>query len=220
MGMAVQDSLHLKSLLQDIQLSLLAKPFELTVSTDSSSSKALASKLGLSKKSRHVRLRYLFKPDRIADGQLQLCKIPSDKNPATLLTKHLPASTLHKLLPKLGVRTRAADSKDLLSVVNLEMSASPSKEQRSFFIGMMAKQLATTQLVASSVVSRPLLSTSLAQPHEAVPILQSSQRTFSMSSLSWYLFFVVALPCTANSVFYNVVTSRCMAYSFQQCLFL
>ena len=46
MGMAVQDSLHLKSFLQEMQLSQLAKPFELTVYTDSSSGKALASKLG------------------------------------------------------------------------------------------------------------------------------------------------------------------------------
>ena len=47
MGMAVQDSLHLQSLLQEMHLSQLAKPFELTVCTDSSSGKALASKLGL-----------------------------------------------------------------------------------------------------------------------------------------------------------------------------
>ena len=50
MGMATQDALHLKSFLQEMQLSQLAKPFELTVYTDSSSGKALASKLGLSKK--------------------------------------------------------------------------------------------------------------------------------------------------------------------------
>ena len=52
LGMAVQDSLYLKSLLQEMQLSQLAKPFELTVSTDSSSGKALASKLGLTRKSK------------------------------------------------------------------------------------------------------------------------------------------------------------------------
>ena len=39
MGMAVQDGLYLKSLLQDMHLSQLAKPFELTVSTDGSSGK-------------------------------------------------------------------------------------------------------------------------------------------------------------------------------------
>ena len=110
MGMAVQDSLYLKSLLQDLHLSQMEKPFELTVSTDSSSGKVLASKLGITKKSKHVQLSYLFKHDLIVHGQLQLRKIQAGKNPATMLTKHLSASRLHKLLPTLGVTTRAADS--------------------------------------------------------------------------------------------------------------
>ena len=106
MGMAIQDALHLQSLLQEMKLQQLAKPFELTVYTDSSSGKALASKLGLTKKSKHVQLRFLFMQDLVASGQLKLSKIPSEKNPADILTKYLPASTLHKLLPKLGVVTR------------------------------------------------------------------------------------------------------------------
>ena len=161
MEMAVQDSLHLKSLLQEMQLSQLAKPFELTVYTDSSSGKALASKLGLSKRSRHVQLRCLFRKGLLANGQLQLSKIPTGKNPAVMLTRHLSASNLHKLLPKLGVTTRAADSEALRSVLNLEALASSSKEPSSFFIGMMAEQPASAQLVASSVASRACLDSSL-----------------------------------------------------------
>ena len=161
MGMAVQDSLHLKSSLQEMQLSQLAKPVKLTVYADSSSRKALASKLGLSKKSRHVQLRYLFRKGLLATGQLHLSKIPAGKNPAAMLTKHLSASNLHKLLPKLDVATRAADSGALRSVLNLEVLASSSKEPSSFFIGMMAEQLASAQLVASSVASRACPDSSL-----------------------------------------------------------
>ena len=95
MGMATQDALYLKSLLQEMKLSQLAKPAELTVFTDSSSGKALASKLGLTTKSKHIQLRYLFRKDLLADGQLQLSKIPAGKNPAVMLTKHLSASNLH-----------------------------------------------------------------------------------------------------------------------------
>ena len=102
MGMAIQDALHLKSLLQEMKLPQLAtKPFELTVYTDSSSGKALASKLGLTRKSRHVQLRYLYMQDLVASGQLKLSKIPTDGNPADVLTKYLGASTRHKLLPTL-----------------------------------------------------------------------------------------------------------------------
>ena len=199
MGMAVHDSLHLKSFLQEMQISQLAKPFELTVFTDSSSGEALASKLGLTRKSKHVQLRYLFRKDLLAIGQLQLRKIPAGKNPAAMLTKHLTASTLHKLFPKLGVRTRAVDSGALLSLLNLEMLGSPRKEQSSFFIGMMAKHPVTDQLVASRVATRPVPSNSFPQPSQAaVPNLQSSQRSFSLSSFGLY-FFVVALLC-ANLV--------------------
>ena len=120
MGMAIQDALHLQSLLQELKLTQLAKPFELTVYTDSSSGKALASKLGLTRKSKHVQLRFLFMQDLVANGQLKLSRVPSERNPADVLTKYLQASTLHKLLPKLGVMTRAVDSKDLLSVISFE----------------------------------------------------------------------------------------------------
>ena len=120
MGMAIQDALHLQSLLQEMKLTQLAKPFELTVYTDSSSGKALASKLGLTRKSKHVQLRFLFMQDLVASGQLKLSKIPSERNPADVLTKYLQASTLHKLLPKLGVMTRAVDSKELLSVLGFD----------------------------------------------------------------------------------------------------
>ena len=39
MGMTINDALHLKSLLQEMKLSQLAKPVELKVFTDSSSGK-------------------------------------------------------------------------------------------------------------------------------------------------------------------------------------
>ena len=44
MGMATLQALHLQGLLQEMHLSQLAKPFELTVYTDSSSGKAFSIK--------------------------------------------------------------------------------------------------------------------------------------------------------------------------------
>ena len=106
-----------------------------------------------------------------------------------MLTKHLPASTLHKLLPKLGVRTRAADSKDLLSMLNIELPASSRGEQSSFFIGMMAEQPATAQLVEPRVASRLTPSSSFRQhSQEEVPTLPTSQRCVSI--FRWSLFLM------------------------------
>ena len=194
-GMATNDALHLQSLLQEMKLSQLAKPVELTVFTDSSSGQALASKLGLTRRAS------MFSLDTCSYKTCLPMVIPAWKNHAAMLAKHLPASTLHKLLPKLGVRTKAADSKDLLSVFRLEMPAS-RKEQRSFFIGMMGEQPASAQLVAPSVASRTCQDSSVQEPRqeaasrdcqdsslqehsqEALQSLKASQRTSSRSSFA------------------------------------
>ena len=184
MGMAIQDALHLQSLLQELKLTQLAKPFELTVYTDSSSGKALASKLGLTRKSKHVQLRFLFMQDLVASGQLKLSKVPSERNPADVLTKYLQASTLHKLLPKLGVMTRAVDSKDLLSVISFDGRVS-SPPTTSFFIGMLAEEPVSAQLVASRAYSRRSLPTRSLRP-ESQEEDQPTPTSFTWSSFRWF----------------------------------
>ena len=192
MGMAIQDALHLQSLLQEMKLTQLAKPFELTVYTDSSSGKALASKLGLTRKSKHVQLRFLFMQDLVASGQLKLSKIPSERNPADVLTKHLQASTLHKLLPKLGVMTRAVDSKDLLFVISFDGRVS-SQPTTSFFIGMLAEEPVSSQLVASRAYSRRSLPRSLRPESQEVD--QPTPTSFTWSSFRWFSVCSAALLC-------------------------
>ena len=158
---------------------------------------------------KHVQLGYMFIRDLLANGQLQLSKIPAGKNPAAMLTKHLAASNLHKLLSKLGVRTRPADSKDLLSVLNLEVLASTREQQSSFFIGMLAEQPVTAQLVESRGSSRPAHRRSLPEPSQAAAQnLPSSQRTFAWSSFYGYFLCLVALLCAANCVFDNLVNFK------------
>ena len=192
MGMAIQDALH-QSLLQEMKLTQLAKPFEHTVYTDSSSGKALASKLGLTKKSKHVQLRFLFMQDLVASGQLKLSKIPSERNPADVLTKYLQASTLHKLLPKLGVMTRAVDSKDLLSVISFDGQVS-SQPTSSFFIGMLAEEPVSSQLVAARAYSRRSLPRR-SLPPESQEVDQPTPRSFTWSSFRWFSVCSAALLC-------------------------
>ena len=213
MGMAIQDALHLQSLLQEMKLTQLAKPFELTVYTDSSSGKALASKLGLTRKSKHVQLRFLFMQDLVASGQLKLSKIPSERNPADVLTKYLQASTLHKLLPKLGVMTRAVDSKEMLSVLSFDGQVS-SQPTSSFFIGMLSEEPITAQLVATRAVSRSLPRRSL-QADSQEEAVQSTQRSFRCSS-----FWAVLLCSLACFVERPSSTTALWASSFMVHCFL
>ena len=195
MGMAIQDALHLQSLLQELKLTQLAKPFELTVYTDSSSGKALASKLGLTRKSKHVQLRLSFMQDLVASGQLKLSRVPSERNPADVLTKYLQASTLHKLLPKLGVMTRAVDSKDLLSVISLEGRVSSQPPTSSFFIGMLAASHASAQLVASRAYSRRSLPRSLRPESRQEAEAPSTPTSFTWCSFRWFYLCSAALLC-------------------------
>ena len=142
--------------------------------------KPSASKLGLTKRSKRVQLSYWFTKSLVVDGQLHLRRVSAGKNPAVVLTKQLSASNMHKLLPKLGVRTRAADSRDLLTMLSLELLASSREDRCSFFIGMMAEQPVAAQRLASRVDSRLLPGNSLHHTsQEVAPILQSSQTTFS-----------------------------------------
>eukprot|EP00971_Amphidinium_carterae_P049549 976624-Amphidinium_carterae.1 len=65
----------------------------MTINTDSSSSKAVASRLGLNRKTKHVQLKFLYIQDVVQRGELTIKKIPTTHNPADVLTKHLPATT-------------------------------------------------------------------------------------------------------------------------------
>ena len=112
------------------------------------------------------------------------------------------------------MRTSAADSKDLLSVFSLEVLAS-REEQRSFFIGLMAEQPASAQLVAPSVASRACQDSSLQEPRQeaasrdcqdsslqehrqaVLQSLKASQRTSSRSSFA-------ALLCSISLVSFKI----------------
>ena len=132
--------------------------------------------------------------DLVANGQLKLSKIPSERNPADVLTKYLQASTLHKLLPKLGVMTRAVDSKEMLSVLSFDGQVCSSQPTSSFFIRMLSEEPITAQLVASRAYSRRSLPTR-SLPEESREPVQSTQRSFTWSSFRRFFVCSAALLC-------------------------
>ena len=125
---------------------------------------------------------------------LKLSRVPSEKNPADILTKYLQASTLHKLLPKLGVVTRAVDSKDLLSMVSFGGRVCSEPSCSSFFIGMLAESHASAQLVASRAYSRRSLPGSLRPESQEEEAVQApTPRSFTRSSFVWFSVCIAAL---------------------------
>ena len=103
---------HTRILLIELEL---AKPMFFRVLVGNQVSR----KLGLSNRNKHTELGSRM-------GQFQLSKVPSHKNRADQLTYNLRASSLHKLLPKLGVHHQPA-----------EMQALPTRlsgEEVAFFL--------------------------------------------------------------------------------------
>ena len=98
-GLAVQEALFVKTLILEASL---AKAVKLTVHTDSTAGKSMASRYGLGKKTKHIELRYLYMQDLVASGVLTLSKIRTESNMSDLMTKYLSAETTFKHSTALG----------------------------------------------------------------------------------------------------------------------
>eukprot|EP00971_Amphidinium_carterae_P349847 6491257-Amphidinium_carterae.3 len=81
---------------------------------NSASSKAMVSKLGTSKKSKHIELRYLHlqglvESRVIKSGVITVHKIGTQNNPSDILTKFMPQSVLSKHFSKIGIAETGID---------------------------------------------------------------------------------------------------------------
>ena len=145
---------HTKSLLQDLQL---AKPLCFRVLTRG----PVPSKLGLSKRTRHIELSSHL-------GQFRLSKVRPQQNLAELLANNLRACELHRLLPKLQLQARCI--RELaLPTVRCQGKAFFSSSPGSFYIGQLrcASAMEISQLV-------PKLSEKESVDHLAIPKLDST----------------------------------------------
>eukprot|EP00971_Amphidinium_carterae_P059450 1175469-Amphidinium_carterae.1 len=82
-GQATIESLHIKQVIEEMAIPEMdTDNVTMTINTDSSSGKAVASRLGLNRKSKHVQLRFLYIQDVIQRGELTIKKIPTTHDPA------------------------------------------------------------------------------------------------------------------------------------------
>eukprot|EP00971_Amphidinium_carterae_P169400 3356360-Amphidinium_carterae.1 len=86
----------------------VSKNINMSINTDSSADKAVASRLGLNKKTKHVQSKYLYMQDIVQRGEMTITKIQTTRNPADALTKHLPAATINSHLDSLCLQTTSA----------------------------------------------------------------------------------------------------------------
>jgi hypothetical protein len=99
MGLGVSESLFVRSLLLESKLTLKCN---IIVHTDSTAGKSMASRHGLSKKTKHIQLRFLYTQELILSGLVKIKKVPGTFNPADVFTKYVNKDTLNRHLPTLG----------------------------------------------------------------------------------------------------------------------
>eukprot|EP00971_Amphidinium_carterae_P238089 4726505-Amphidinium_carterae.1 len=92
MGQATIEAQHIKQVMQEMTIPKLSRFITMSINTDSSAGKAVASRLGLNRKTKHVQLKYLYMQDIVQRGEMTITK--TTHNPADVLTKHLPSATI------------------------------------------------------------------------------------------------------------------------------
>ena len=160
-------AVHTRSLLRQLQV---VHPLSLRVLTGG----ALAKKLGLSRKSRHLDLWSLF-------GQLQLSRVSSQHNLAELLTYNCSASGLQRLLLRLKMHTRPAEALALPTGLGLGEVASFGSSSTSFFIGALSKAPAMAKLESEQLLDEQLLGKEIGKPID-LPELDSALPNESLQS--------------------------------------
>ena len=97
----------LQSLFADWNLKL-----QLSLHTDSSSAKAIASRRGTGKSTRHIQTRMLWLQERVAAKHLRVVKVATESNPADMLTKTLGRSKVEEFCAEIGQTEPRAETVD------------------------------------------------------------------------------------------------------------
>ena len=65
----------------------------------------MATRQGVSKRAKHIELKFMFIQELIQGGVVSLHKIPTKDNPADILTKYVAAEVLRWLIYSTGINT-------------------------------------------------------------------------------------------------------------------
>ena len=106
-GTGVAEALYVRNFLQETQLS---PNIQVTVYTDSTTGKSIATRMGASKRTKHVQLRYLYMQDLAATNVVRIKKVHTLQNPADVCTKYVSAETQQRHHDKLGIQSGSTPS--------------------------------------------------------------------------------------------------------------
>ena len=88
-----------------LQESQLLPKTIITVLTDSTSAKSIATRMGVTKLTTHIQLRFLYMQDLVANSIIRIKKVGTKFNCADVMTKRIAIQVLHYHLPNIGIET-------------------------------------------------------------------------------------------------------------------
>ena len=97
------EALHIRSFLME---ALNKKKVNIKIYTDSSSGKSIATRIGSSKKAKHIELKHLFIQQLVLNDIVRIIKVNTVANPADILTKYVATETLLRHLNEVGINTQ------------------------------------------------------------------------------------------------------------------
>ena len=103
MTQATVESLAAKHFIHEFESAIRSRDVKITVKTDSSAGKTMASRLGISRRLKHSGLKHLWIQDVLSEGIISLEKVGTHHNPSDVLTKFVQAAVLGQHLPKLNL---------------------------------------------------------------------------------------------------------------------
>ena len=99
-GTGAQEALRIRNFLME---TILTSKLQIRIHTDSTSGKSIATRIGSSKKAKHIDLKYLFIQQLVHNGILAVHKIGTLDNIADIFTKYVTAEVLNKHLYNVGL---------------------------------------------------------------------------------------------------------------------
>eukprot|EP00971_Amphidinium_carterae_P054913 1082268-Amphidinium_carterae.1 len=100
---APNELIHVQLVVIELGLATSPSKVNLHAHTDSANGKAMTQKLGISKKSKHIQLKYLHLQELVEQGVITRHKVNSLLNPSDKITKFMPQATLTKHFNKAGI---------------------------------------------------------------------------------------------------------------------
>ena len=114
-GLGIQSMMQDMGAVKDVKIGI-------KIHTDASAAKGIATRKGLGKV-RHIEVNQLWLQDKVSQGDIEVVKVPGDKNIADILTKHVEGDKVKRHCSDIGMEFRQGRHKLMPTVARDEAAS-------------------------------------------------------------------------------------------------